>query len=226
VSFLEKLLSERQSIRAFLPRAVSEHQVKSILEQAAMSPSGGNIQPWKTYVLSGKEKQGFVETILGQINMGKLKDETASLSYPNKLKSPYRERRYDCGMALYSALEIDKSDQKKRHEQWLHNYRFFDAPIGILFVMDAQMDRHQYIDLGIYMQTIMLASQQAGLATCAQGSWGHWPETAGAFLSLDETERVVMGLAMGYADMADPVNQYRTEREGVDNQVIFKGFEL
>lgn len=221
---LEALLSKRQSIRAFSPQKVTEQEVRDILEKANMSPSGGNTQPCKTYVLSGESKNDFVASVTDQIKMGKTQDETGASSYPDKLKSPYRERRYECGMALYSALDIGKEDRAKRYEQWQYNYQFFNAPVGMLFVMDKQMIKPQFIDLGIYIQTIMLAAQEAGLATCAQGSWGAWPETVSKALGLDDNEQVVMGMALGYADMEHPVNQYRTSRDTVDDVAVFSGF--
>ena len=221
---LDKLLSERFSTRAYLPKPVSETLVKELLAVAGKSASGGNMQPWNTYVLANAEKDNLTAAINNEISAGKMKDDDGVSSYPENLKSPYRERRYECGMALYDALGIDRADKVRRKSQWQENYNFFGAPVGLIFTLDTQMGAPQYIDLGIYIQSVMLTAQDMGLNTCAQRSWSIWPSTCAKALSLPDEERVVVGMALGYGDMSAPINHYRVSRAATEETCVFRGF--
>lgn len=224
MSYIDQLLSERYSVRAFIEKPVSEQQVRELMASANKAASGGNMQPWITYVLAGDTKDQLIEAVNAQIALGKTQDEDGSSSYPDKLKSPYRERRYECGMALYEALDIKREDKLRRKAQWQENYKFFDAPVGLIFTLDKQMGAPQYIDLGIYLQTLMLVAQEAGLSTCAQRSWSNWPATCAKVMNLPEEERVIVGMALGYGDASAPINQYRLGRANLDETCQFRGF--
>ena len=223
-SVLGKLLSERQSTRAFHDRPVPKQLLKDIFSHAADAPSGGNLQGCRSYVLTGSAKQQLVDAVAAQIAAGKTEDQPHIAVYPEKLKSPYRERRFECGMALYKALGIGRDDKHKRNQQWQANYRFFDAPVGVLFAIDEQMGPAQYIDLGIYLQTLMLLAQEAGLNSCPQLSWSSWPDTCKQVLGVPETGHIVVGLALGYGDPSAAVNQYRTSRVELEESTVFSGF--
>jgi len=175
-------------------------------------------------VLTGDAKDRLVDAILAEIANGKTQDEDGVSSYPENLKSPYRERRFECGIALYKALGIGRDDKQRRIDQWEQNYRFFGATVGILFTLNKQMEAPQYLDLGIYVQTIMLAAQEAGLSTCSQRSWGVWPTTCGKALGIPNEERVILGMALGYGDHKAQINQYRVGRAELDEVSEFQGF--
>jgi len=54
----------RKSIRRFCPDPLPEKDIITMLEAAAMAPSGANRQPWKFFVVrSCKKKETMVETI-------------------------------------------------------------------------------------------------------------------------------------------------------------------
>lgn len=221
---IDNLLSQRYSTRAYLPKPVTEEQVRELITIANKSASGGNMQPWNLYVLAGAEKDKLIDSVAAEIESGKTEDEDGSNSYPDKLKSPYRERRYACGMALYDALDIKREDKERRKFQWQENYRFFGAPVGILLTLDEQMGAPQHIDVGIYLQSLMLAAKEMGLDTCAQRSWSSWPTTCAKAIGIPECERVVVGLSLGYGDDDAPINQYRVERVLPDEVCNFFGF--
>ncbi len=136
----------------------------------------------------------------------------------------YRDRRYACGMALYDAINIDRKDKQARKQQWDANQAFFDAPVGLMFTMDRQMGKAQYLDLGIFFQAVMLCAQDRGLSTCPQRSWAPWAETVSKQLAIPEEEQVIVGMAMGYADNDHPVNQYELGRAKLEEIASFRGF--
>lgn len=224
MSQIDQLLTERHSVRCFTEKQLSEQQVRGLLASTNKTASGGNMQPWHAYVLAGKAKDQLVAAIDAEIASGKTQDENGGSSYPEKLKSPYRERRFECGMALYEALNISREDKEKRKAQWQENYKFFGAPVGLIFTMDEQMGAAQYIDLGIYLQTLMLLAQEAGLSTCAQRSWSSWPTTCANVLNLPQEQSVIVGMALGYSDTNAPINQYRVGRADIDEICQFRGF--
>ena len=132
--------------------------------------------------------------------------------YPLQWTEPYLSRRVSCGQQLYDALNIERADRERRRAQWAANYRSFDAPVMLLFFLENHLAAGSYIDFGMFMQTLMLAAQSMGLATCPQAALGEYPHIVRAELGLSENLIVLCGMALGYEDTAHPVNSYRTPR--------------
>ncbi|MES9968536.1 MAG: nitroreductase [Candidatus Thiodiazotropha sp.] len=220
-----ELLDERISTRAFLDKPVSKEVLEQILRESAKSPSGSNMQPWKVYVLTGEKKADLTNTVKNKIAAGKTEDSPEIAVYPEKLKSPYRERRYKCGMALYGALGISKEDTAERKQRWIANFEFFDAPVAMIFTLDKQMGCAQYLDLGIFLQSIMLLAQDFGLNTCPLLSWSAWPQTIREVVGIEQDETAICAMALGYGDVEHAVNQYRTERCELHEYTEFYGFD-
>jgi nitroreductase len=127
-------------------------------------------------------------------------------------------------MALYEALNIQRTDKAARADQWQENFEFFGAPVGLIFTMDRQMGPAQFMDLGIYLQTLMLLAQERGLNTCSQLSWSAWANTVRQALEIGADEAVIVGMALGYGDISKPVNQYDTERCELGEYASMRGF--
>ena len=49
----------RASIRTFTDRPVDDDQLRALLELSARAPSGGNVQPWRVYVVNGEAMSRF-----------------------------------------------------------------------------------------------------------------------------------------------------------------------
>ena len=142
-----------------------------------------------------------------------------------KRKEPYISRMRKLGKDMYTLLGIPKGDQAANWAQWSRNYKFFDAPVGLIFTMDKDLGRMSYLDLGLFIQTFMLAAKVKGLDTCAQGAWNaYWPATR-RVLNVPDDDYIVCGVALGYADETAPVNQLVSEREPLENFATFHGFE-
>lgn len=125
---------------------------------------------------------------------------------------------------MYGLLEIPKGDQAANWRQWGRNYQFFDAPVGLIFTLDKDLDAMSFIDLGIFAQSLMLAASARGLGTCAQGAWNNYWSVTRRILNIPEDEYIVFGMSLGYADETAPVNSLVAEREPIDSFATFQGF--
>nr|CAA6821721.1 MAG: Oxygen-insensitive NADPH nitroreductase (EC [uncultured Thiotrichaceae bacterium] len=204
----------RKSVRAFLDKAVSRKTVEAILDTARWAPSGVNTQPWKVFVLTGEKKAALQQRILERFQSGE-KGAMDYQYYPEAWAEPYSGRRRQCGIDLYGALGIKREDKQRRMDQWVANYRTFDAPVMLMFTMDAHMETGSYLDYGMFLQSVMLAAMDNDLTTCPQAALAEYPNVVREFLGLDESQLVLCGMALGYEDTDAPVNNYRTVREEV-----------
>jgi nitroreductase len=144
--------------------------------------------------------------------------------YPENLWEPHKSWRFAVGEAMYGLISIPRDDKMARLAWFSRNYQFFGAPIGLFFIIDKRMGHGQWAHMGMFMQSIALAAEERGLATCMQECWAMLRETLHAHFQLPENEMVYCGMALGYADTNDPVNSLRTERAEIDQFATLKGF--
>lgn len=221
---IDDALKARKSIRAFRPDPVPLDLVKEILEAASLAPSGTNVQPWKVNVVTGDARQRLIEEVLAHRETSPA-DAGAEFTRVSKRKEPFLSRMRKLGKDMYSLLGIPKGDQAANWRQWGRNYEFFDAPVGLIFSVDKDLGPMGFIDIGIYMQTLMLVAKSHGLDTCAQGAWNNYWTVTRRVLDIPEDEYVVCGMSLGYADGAAPVNTLISEREPLSSFAAFHGFE-
>jgi len=214
----------RKSVRAFLSRPVPEAAIRKILSDAARAPSGGNVQPWKTYVMAGAVRDALVQSLREKWAAGNFGEGTEYKIYPDDLGEPYMSRRRDVGFKLYELAGIAREDKIGRMKQMFRNFELFDAPVCMIFTIDRNMGAPQWADLGMYIQTIALLALDHGLASCMQEAWANWHKTLTQMLSIPDHEMVFCGLALGYEDTSAAVNTLRSERAGLQD-VRFFGFE-
>ena len=207
----------RSSIRAFLNNPVPNELLKILLQKSSRSPSGGNLQPWKIYVLNGNAMEKFLE-----FQAGWFEPETAAYDiYPPSLKEPYRSSRFEVAEQMYSLLEISREDKEARINQVMQNFNFFGAPAAIFCYVDREMGHPQWSDLGMYLQTFMLLATEAGLDTCAQEAWAMKHESVSTFLQAAESDLLFCGMAIGYKDQDAVINQLKTSRRSTDEWMKF-----
>lgn len=209
-------LKDRQSVRAFLPTSVPKSLVASILDAARFAPSGVNTQPWKVVVLSKAQQQAIGDTIIGLRDKG-VPENPDYAYYPKQWVSPYLERRKACGLALYGALNISLENKEARKTQWYRNYHFFGAPRGLLFFIDRNLDKGSWLDMGMFLQNVMIAARGFGLETCPEASLAEYPDAVRQIVGVSSDFILICGMALGYADWDHPINRYRTTREPVDS---------
>jgi nitroreductase len=222
-NIVDRAITSRRSIRAFLPTPVARADIEAILQVAARAPSGTNCQPWKVYVLTGAIKQRLSSEILNAyLDPAVSRQHTEEYRYyPREWVSPYLERRRKVGWDLYGLLKLTRDDKAGMQAQHGRNFVFFDAPVGLIFTIDRILEQGSWLDYGMFLQNIMVAARGRGLDTCAQAAFTQYHRIIGDILRLPPGETVVCGMALGYADHDRIENGLVTEREPVANFVQF-----
>ena len=203
----EAVLS-RSSIRAFTAEPVNNDMIKDLLALAARSPSGGNLQPWKIFVINDSSMIDFLEF---QRNWTRAEIPAYDI-YPPKLKEPYRASRHELGEKMYELLGIGREDKEGRLAQVMENFRFFGAPCAFFCFIDRQMGPPQWSDLGMFLQTFMLLAKEAGLDTCAQEAWSMKHDSVSKFVKAEDSDILFCGMAIGYRDESAAINSLKSER--------------
>jgi nitroreductase len=221
-SLIDAAITSRMSARAFTPQEVTRDTIKHLLQVASKAPSGTNTQPWKVYVLQGASRNGLVAEVCAAHDALRADPALAAQYreeydyYPEKWVSPYIDRRRENGWSLYGLLGIGKGDKDKMHLQHQRNYRFFDAPVGLMFTLDRVMGRGSLLDYGMFLQSLMVAARAQGLHTCPQAAWNMYSNIVMKHIGAGAEEMLVCGMALGYADSTNPVNSFQTPRVAVD----------
>ena len=225
---VDAAITSRRSVRAFLPTPVPRQTIEDILAVASRAPSGVNTQPWKVTVLTGHSKEQLSNRILAAHDANAA---AASVGadvgeydyYPTEWVSPYIERRRKIGWDLYGLLGIGKADKARMHTQHGRNYRFFDAPVGLIFSIDRILRQGSWLDYGMFLENIMVAARGRGLDTCPQAAFIGFHHVIAEQLQLPAGEMVVCGMSLGYADESAIENRLVTERVPVSAFARFVG---
>ena len=210
-------VNQRRSIREFADRAVDDQVLRSLIADAARAPSGGNLQPWRIYVVNGESMTRLRAHLADQPPF----EEPEYQIYPDPLGEPYKTNRFEVGMALYSILGIERDDRAGRAAQFERNGDFFGAPAALFCFVDRQMGPPQWSDLGMYLQTLMLLAVERGLGTCAQEYWSVRHGAVRSFVGAPDDEMLFCGMAIGHVDTTAPVNDLVTERMPLDDWAHF-----
>jgi nitroreductase len=217
-------IATRRSVRGFKPDPVSQETVEAILALAARAPSGSNIQPWHVYVCAGEKRDEVVRAVSHAFETEPEKHDEPYRYYPMEWREPYIGRRRATGWGLYGAVGVEKGDKAGMHAQRAKNYTFFGAPVGLFFAMDKDMERGSWLDIGTFIQTVMIAARGFDLDTCAQQAWSHYWKVVHPIMGIPDNQILVSGMALGHIDEAEKANTFWTEREPVAKFATFEGF--
>ena len=217
----DQVISSRHSIRGFLPKAVETSTVEQILKTAARAPSGTNMQPWKAYVATGDALKRLSSAVLAAHNDPDFKRKQSYKYYPERFVEPYLSRRRKVGWDLYGLISIEKGDKEKMHRQHGRNYVYFDAPVGMIFTIDETLEIGSWLDYGMFLQSIMISARGHGLDTCVQAAFAPFHEIIRPELNIPDSEVVICGMSLGYADMKLPENSLISERSPLSDFVSF-----
>jgi nitroreductase len=220
---IQEAVASRHSIRAFLPTPVNPETIREILTLAARAPSGANLQPWHIDVLAGDALAALRARIQQHIAQKREPEPAEYALYPADLRSPWRERRFQVGEAMYARLGIPREDKAARRRWFARNFDFFGAPIALFCSIDRAMRPPQWSDLGMYLQTVMLLLRGEGLDSCAQACWARYPVTIGQAIELPPERMLFCGMAIGYRDPDHPVNGLVSDRAPTDEWLRFRG---
>ena len=217
---IKEAIEKRFSVRAFTKEVPDIETIKAILKTAGTAPSGGNIQPWKVYVLTENAKNELSKKTLYNFDNGVQEDIEYDI-YPKPLADEYKKRRYECVADMYNALAIGKDDLDSRFKQIRENYNFFGAPLGMIITIDKSFGKNGWGHVGMFLENLWLSAIDYGLGICLQESWSIYPKTVKEVTKHPDNEIVWCGVAVGYEDSSNPINQYRTKREDLDSFVKF-----
>ncbi len=218
-------LDQRKSCRSFLSKKISKRIIKKIIEGAINSPSGGNLQPWKVYILSGDPLKKLISNVNKELIKYPKGYTTEYKIYPDNLPDLYMKRRYKCGEDLYSLLQIKREDKENRRKQFKKNFNFFGAPVGIFVFINRCMGYPQWSDLGMFVQSILLLAKENNLDTCAQESWAAFHKLVQQKVNAPKEYMLFCGIATGYMDKSNVINKLKTERAKIEEVAEFFGFE-
>ncbi|MDB2339067.1 nitroreductase [Gammaproteobacteria bacterium] len=207
----------RSSIRSYLNNPVSDELLRDLLEKSSRAASGGNLQPWKIFVINNSAMKNFHE-----FQKNWTDPETPAYDiYPAKLKEPYRTSRYELGEQMYELLGIGREDKDARIAQVMENFKFFGAPCAFFCFVDRQMGPPQWSDLGMFLQTFMLLAKEAGLDTCAQEAWSMKHDSVSKYVKANESDILFCGMSIGYRDDSAQVNSLRSKRRPLKDWAKF-----
>lgn len=219
---VDRVLQSRRSTRAYRPDPISAETVLEILEAAATAPSNSNTQPWRVHVLAGAALRELGDALVASFREGTL---PPSPHFPDSLPQEFSERQADFATRYYSCLGIDRQDAAARAAQTEKNFHFFGAPIGLLFSIDRRLTAHSWLDLGLFVQNVMIAAGARGIATCPQVSFARFHPVIAPYLGMSLDHLTACGMSMGLAETAAAVNHVRMPRQGAREFAQFVGFE-
>ena len=222
---VDAAITTRQSVRAFLPAPVARDTVETLLKLAARSASGSNIQPWRIRVIGGAVKDRLEKAIFDAVERDGFEPYQREWNYyPVNWREPFLGRRRKIGWDMYGLLGVGKGDFEGTQRARMRNYEFFGAPVGMIFTLDEDLEIGSWLDLGIYLGTLMVAARGHGLHTCPQAAFADFHKIIRAQLGIPEKEVVVCGMALGHIDPDAPVNRLETARAPLADFASFDGF--
>ena len=213
-------LNTRITVRQFLDTPVPEDLLTTLLTTALRAPSGGNLQPWKIHVMTGDTLANFKNEAVEITLAGKTEEPTYA-AYPSPLWEPHRSWRYKLGEDMYGLLGIPRENKMGRLVWFAQNAKFFEAPVGIIITGDKRLDMPQHMDIGIFIQSLMLLAREAGLHTAPQGWWRNWTSVCHKYLNIAETDEVLVGMSLGYGDPEANVNNLYADRASLGEVTTF-----
>lgn len=216
---IDESITSRRAVRSFLRREVAAATLADILTVASRAPSAVNTQPWRVRVLSGAARERLSAAVIAAYDAGDARPER-----PVAWFGVYRERQCEFGRQFYGSLGIEKDDTEGRREQQRRNFRFYDAPVGLILTIDRRLAADSWLDCGMFVQNIMLAARGRGLDTCPQGCWKEFPHIVARVLSLPEHEALACGIALGYAHPDAIAHSPITDRAPIGQWARFEGF--
>src|SRR5262249_2056637 len=188
-------VQSRIACRHFLDKAVDALTIRNLIEGAARAASSGNLQPWNVYAVSGEPLRQITRQAIEAIEQKDWRAiETEYPEFPDKLWEPYASRKFEFGAQLYGSLGINPDDVTGRLQQVKHNFRFFNAPVGLFITIDRGLGPGQWADLGGYVNTLAVLARGYGLDTCPQVLWIRMHKIVGALLKFPPEQMLYCGV--------------------------------
>lgn len=210
----------RHSVRGFKPDPVPEALIREIIDIARLTPSASNTQPWHIAVVSGAARDRLQAMIFEEIAAG-----TAPYPvFPSGgvgLKGDYKARQLACGFGYYDTMGIARDDMDARRELALRNWAFFGAPHVAFLSMPQTMHRSNALDVGLFLQSVMLLMAERGIACCPQGALASYPGPVLRVADIPQGNAILCGVSFGYEDPDAHINSVRNPREPLQTVASF-----
>src|SRR3954468_12000143 len=224
IAAIGEAIRSRQSVRAFLPTPVGRSTVEELLQLAARSASGSNIQPWRGRGIAGDVKAQLTQAIFDAVARDGFEPYQREWNYyPVRWREPFLGRRRKIGWDMYNLLGVPKGDFEGTQQARMRNYEFFGAPVGMMFMLDDDLEIGSWLDLGIYLGSLMIAARAYGLHTCPQAAFADFHSVIRPVLNIPESEIIICAMALGQIDPDAPVNGLKTARADLDAFATFDG---
>ena len=214
---VEHAIRSRRAVRGFLPDPVDPALLRHLIDLAAQAPSGTNMQPWKLRVIGPRTRARLEEALVASLDSPDLPAAEEYRYYPETFREPYLSRRRKLGWDLYGLLGVVRGDKAGMRRQTEANLRFFDAPVALMLTIDRDLEIGSWLDLGMFLQNLLIAAQGHGLDSCPQAIFARFHPVVRRELAIPEQEIVVCGIAIGKADPDAPANRLMPEREPVES---------
>jgi nitroreductase len=214
-------IKSRKSVRAFKTEPVPREVLQAIMEAVLRAPSWANTQPWEFAILGGEAMEKVRTAVADKAGSG----DTPNLDIPSpNFEGPYRERMQSTVGRLFQDMGIAREDKEARQNWMLAMTRLFDAPNAIIVYMDASLGEWSLVDIGLAVESLMLAAWHYGVGTCPEAAVVQYPGVLRGLLKIPESKRIILGLAVGYPDLSSPAMKLRSEREPLEALVVWHGF--
>jgi nitroreductase len=213
-----KGLKKRRSIRAFKHDPVPREELIELLDAARWAPSWGNTQPWELVAVGGNTvKQlttAFVEAVQNKVS------PNPDIPMPETFPKAAQNRYLTIGKELLGLLGIAQEDQAARQDYMLNMIRAFDAPNLIYITFHGEFSvPYAMLDMGSIIHSICLAAYALELGTCIEAQLALYPDIIRKYLDIPTSQKIVVGIAIGYPDDDARINEFRSRREPVDTLV-------
>ncbi len=211
---VHEALLARRSMRAYKPEPVPRDILVKVLKDAAQTPSWANSQPWEIVVAEGetlkKIKDGYTDcyakAVKGSPELASPHEWTAAAK--RRQQGLFPDMMRDCGEAVNQFGPLNAS--------------MFNAPAVIYICMDKILSTWSVYDIGAYSQSLMLSAAENGLGTIPAITLCLYPEVLRRELSLPDNLQIIIGIAIGYVDETNSLNNLHTSRSPIEENVTFR----
>ncbi len=213
-------IKTRTTVRGYKKEPVPQDVIHEIIDIARFAPSNSNTQPWYISVVSGASRDNLEQAIMEGVADG-MKPHPQWPPGGMGLQGIYKERQYACADRYYGTMGITREDKVAREELSKRNWNFFGAPHAAFISMPNYMHRAHALDLGIFLQSIMLLMVERGISSCPQGALAMFPDVVRKHVHVPEENAILVGLSFGYEDKDDIINTAKMDREPVESIASF-----
>ncbi len=211
---LAGVMDRRHCKRSFVDRQVPGRVLEEVLAAACNAPSTRNGQPWQVSVLSGTARKALADALCAEFDRG-VAQHPDYVNRPAQADPVIEARAREAGTGVLRAKGIARADQAARRGHLRDNLAFYGAPVEMIFHLPRAAPPGLFLEMGLFLQNVMLGLVACGLGSCPQFSVAGYPDVIRAVLGLAPGRIVVCGLAVGYPDESAPVNDFRPGRAGL-----------